>query len=118
MSSIGDKHKYTYNQNRNNSERNRKKKFFEIFEKLHNDNIIYKNKIKLSKEKYEEKLKQINTFRPKMYNDSFTKNFAKKNNKSFSERQKDFLEKKLKYRKKLKKSQKKNSSNYAPLSLK
>ena len=103
MSAIGDKHKYIYNQNRNNSERNSKKKFFEIFEKLHNDNVIYKNKIKLSKEKYEEKLKEINTFRPKIYNNSFTKNFAKKNNKSFSERQKDFLEKKIEISEKIKK---------------
>ena len=103
ISSIANKHKYIYNQNRNNSERNSKKKFFEIFEKLHNDNAIYKNKMKLSKEKYEEKFKEINTFRPKMYNNSFTKYFSKKNNKSFTERQKDFLEKKIEISEKMKK---------------
>ena len=61
--------------------------------KLHNDNVIYKNKIKLNKEKYEEKLKEINKFMQKVYNNSFTKYYPKKNNKSFSERQEDFLEK-------------------------
>ena len=66
---------------------------FDIFYKLHRDDIIYKNKIQLSKEKYEQKLKEENTFRPRLNNNSLNNRYLTKSNKSFTERQKMFLEK-------------------------
>jgi hypothetical protein len=55
--------------------------------------------MKLSKEKYEEKFKEINTFRPKMNNNSFTKYFSKKINPSLKDKG-IFWKKKLKFLKK------------------
>ena len=74
----------------------------EVFTKLHNDDIIYKNKIKYSKEKYEKKFREKNTFHPRINNDSFSKKLTK-NNKTFEERQKQYLEKKEKNTEKIKK---------------
>ena len=85
-----------------NNKSNYKKKYFEIFNKLYNDNIIYKNKIKTSQEKYDKKFKEENTFRPKIFNNSFTQKYIQEH-KSFTERQKHFLEKKEKKTEKIKK---------------
>lgn len=81
--------------NKNFSSEGSKKKFFGIFDKLNNYDIIYRNRKKMNLEKYEELLKEQNTFRPRLYNNSFTKKFTK-NNKSFNERQQLFLDKKEK----------------------
>ena len=93
---------YTINRNSNNKNINNKeskeKMTLKVFNKLYNDKIIYKNKIKYSKEKYEKKFKEENTFHPKInYNNSFSKKLSKEN-KSFEERQKIYLEKKFKNR--------------------
>ena len=88
-----------------NKDRKRKmsktKNNLEVFIKLHNDDIIYKNKIKYSKEKYEKKFREKNTFHPRINNDSFSKKLAK-NNITFEERQKQYLEKKEKNAEKIK----------------
>ena len=78
------------------------KKLFDVFYKLHNDKLIYQNKIKYNKEKYEKKFLEENTFRPKINNNN---SFSKKLNKShqtFDERQKLYLEKKEKNSEKIK----------------
>ena len=75
-----------------------KKMLFEIFDKLNNKNILQKNK---TQEKYEKKFKEEKIFKPKI-NNSFTKKYSK-NNKSFTERQKSFLDKKEKNSEKIKK---------------
>jgi len=98
---------YIINRNNNNKTINNKeskeKMLSELFNKLHNDKILYKNKIKYSKEKYEKIFKEENTFRPKInYNNSFTKKLSKEN-KTFEERQKIYLEKKVKNRENIKK---------------
>ena len=50
------------------------KKLFDVFYKLHNDKLIYQNKIKYNKEKYEKKFLEENTFRQKINNNnSFSK---------------------------------------------
>ena len=100
ISSITNNYKYNYKTNK--SDRIYKIKNFEIFDKLHNDNIVYRNKIKLKKEKYEKQLNEQNTFKPKVYNNSFTRKYSQ-NSKSFSERQKSFLEKKIENSDKIKK---------------
>ena len=92
---------------------NDKKLRLEIFNKLHNDNIIYKNKIKTSREKYEKEFNEQNTFRPRIYSNSFTKKYSK-NNKSFGERQKNFLEKKEKNSEKIKKTMDEKFSKLCP----
>ena len=69
---------------------------------MHNDKLIYQNKIKYNKEKYEKKFLEENTFRPKINNNN---SFSKKLNKShqtFDERQKLYLEKKEKNSEKIK----------------
>jgi len=78
------------------------KKLFEVFNKLHNDNLIYQNKIKYNQEKYEKRFKEENTFRPKINsNNSFSKKLNK-SNKTFDERQQIYLEKKEKNTEKIK----------------
>ena len=79
-----------------NENKSESKRLFEIFNKLHNDNLIYKNKIKYSKEKFEKKLKEENTFRPKINNNNSFSRKLSKNNQTFEERQKLYLEKKEK----------------------
>ena len=79
-----------------------KKMLFEIFDKLHKDNVVYKTKIKLTQEKFEKKFEEENTFKPKINNNCFTKKYSK-DNKSFTERQKSFLDKKKKNSEKIKK---------------
>ena len=79
-----------------NQKESNNKNLFEIFNKLHNDNLLYKNKIKYKQEKYEKKFKEENTFRPKINdNNSFSKKLNK-GNLSFDERQKLYLKKKEK----------------------
>ena len=79
-----------------NENKSESKRLSEIFNKLHNDNLIYKNKIKYSKEKFEKKLKEENTFRPKINNNNSFSRKLSKNNQTFEERQKLYLEKKEK----------------------
>ncbi len=81
--------------NNNYNSEGTKKKFNGIFDKLNNYDIIYKNRKKINLEKYEEQLKKQNTFRPRLYNNSSTKKYTQ-NNKSFNERQQNFLDKKEK----------------------
>ena len=99
--------KYIINRNNSNKlvndKESREKILLEVFNKLHNDKILYKNKIKYSKEKYEKIFKEENTFRPIInYNNSFSKKLSKEN-KTFEERQKIYLEKKVKNRENIKK---------------
>ena len=84
------------------SKNNNRVMLLEIFDKLHNDDVLYKNKIKKYQEKYEKKLKEENTFKPKIYNNSFTRKYSK-DKTSFIQRQKSFLEKKEKNSEKIKK---------------
>ena len=78
------------------------KRLFEVFNKLHNDNLIYQNKIKYNQEKYEKRFKEENTFHPKINNyNSFSKKLNK-SNKTFDERQQIYLEKKEKNNEKMK----------------
>ena len=78
------------------------KRLFEVFNKLHNDNLIYQNKIKYNQEKYEKRFKEENTFHPKINNyNSFSKKLNK-SNKTFDERQQIYLEKKEKNTEKMK----------------
>ena len=81
--------------NNNYNSEGTKKKFDGIFDKLNNYDIIYKNRKKINLEKYEEQLKKQNTFRPRLYNNSSIKIYTQ-NNKSFNERQQNFLDKKEK----------------------
>ena len=78
------------------------KRLYEVFNKLHNDNLIYKNKIQFKKEKFYKKFDEENTFRPKINNNSLTKRLNK-NNVTFDERQKMHLVKKEQKNKKRKK---------------
>ena len=71
----------------------------EIFNKLHNDGIIYKNKFEFNKVKYEQKLREEITFHPKI--NTFSKQLSE-NNQTFEERQKIYLEKKEKNSEKIK----------------
>ena len=96
--------------NKNKPNNSKNKMIFDIFYKLHRDDIIYKNKIQLSKEKYEQKLKEENTFRPRLNNNSLNNRYLTKSNKSFTERQKMFLEKREKKTEKIKKSLEDNCS--------
>ena len=89
-----------YNRDRKRK-KSKTKNNLEVFTKLHNDDIIYKNKIKYSKEKYEKKFREKNTFHPRINNDSFSKKLTK-NNITFEERQKQYLEKKEKNTEKIK----------------
>ena len=93
--------------------KNNKKHISEIFNKLHDDNIFYKNKINTSREKYELKLKKEIPFKPKIYSNSLTKKYPKIN-KSFTERQKMFLEKKEKHSENIKKTMDINFSKLCP----
>ena len=78
------------------------KKLFEVFNKLHNDNLIYQNKIKYNQEKYEKRFKEENTFRPKINNNNSFSKKLNKSNKTFDERQQIYLEKKEKNTEKIK----------------
>ena len=89
-----------YNRDRKRK-RSKTKNALEVFTKLHNDDIIYKNKIKYSKEKYEKRFREKNTFHPRINNDSFSKRLTKEN-KTFEERQKQYLEQKEKNTEKIK----------------
>ena len=94
------------NRNKENSEaiskESNNKRLFDIFYKLHNDKLIYLNKIKYNKEKYEKKLREENTFRPKIYNNNSFSKKLNKSNQTFEERQKIYLEKKEKNSEKIK----------------
>ena len=78
------------------------KRFFEVFNKLHNDNLIYQNKIKYNQEKYEKRFKEENTFHPKINNNNSFSKKLNKSNKTFDERQQIYLEKKEKNNEKMK----------------
>ena len=86
----------------NNEHLNDRKVFNEIFNKLHDDDNVYKNKIKMTIEKYEDKFREENTFRPKIYNNLFNRKYSQ-NNSSFGIRQKEFLLQKEKHSEKIKK---------------
>jgi len=101
------KHSEKKNETEMSSKNNNRIILLEIFEKLHNDDVLYKNKIKKYQEKYEMKFREENTFKPKIYNNSFTRKYSK-DNISFIQRQKSFLEKKKKNLEKVKKLMKKN----------
>ena len=78
------------------------KRLFEVFNKLHNDNLIYQNKIKYNQEKYEKRFKEENTFHPKINNNNSFSKKINKSNKTFDERQQIYLEKKEKNTEKMK----------------
>ena len=78
------------------------KRLFEVFNKLHNDNLIYQNKIKYNQEKYEKRFKEENTFHPKINNNNSFSKKLNKSNKTFDERQQIYLEKKEKNTEKMK----------------
>ena len=78
------------------------KRLFEVFNKLHNDNLIYQNKIKYNQEKYEKRFKEENTFHPKINNNNSFSKKLNKSNKTFDERQQIYLEKKEKNNEKMK----------------
>ena len=78
------------------------KKLLEVFNKLHNDNLIYQNKIKYNQEKYEKRFKEENTFRPKINNNNSFSKKLNKSKKTFDERQQIYLEKKEKNTEKIK----------------
>ena len=78
------------------------KRLFEVFNKLHNDNLIYQNKIKYNQEKYEKRFKEENTFHPKINNNNSFSKKLNKSNKTFEERQQIYLEKKEKNTEKMK----------------
>ena len=78
------------------------KRLFEVFNKLHNDNLIYQNKIKYNQEKYEKRFKEENTFHPKINNNNSFSKKLNKSNKTFDERQQIYLEKKEKNTQKMK----------------
>ena len=78
------------------------KRLFEVFNKLHNDNLIYQNKIKYNQEKYEKRFNEENTFHPKINNNNSFSKKLNKSNKTFDERQQIYLEKKEKNTQKMK----------------
>ena len=78
------------------------KRLFEVFNKLHNDNLIYQNKIKYNQEKYEKRFKEENTFHPKINNNNSFSKKLNKSNKTFDERQQIYLEKEEKNNEKMK----------------
>lgn len=86
-----DKKYSTINNEQNNYHSNRGD-LLEIFNKLHNDKIFYRDRIKKQEEIMEKKFREENTFKPKLYN-SCKKKYSK-NNLDFNERQKNFLEQK------------------------
>ena len=86
-----DKKYSTKNNEQNNCHSNRGD-LLEIFNKLHNDKIFYRDRIKKQEEIMEKKFREENTFKPKLYN-SCKKKYSK-NNLNFNERQKNFLEQK------------------------
>ena len=86
-----DKKYSTINNEQNNYHSNRGD-LLEIFNKLHNDKIFYRDRIKKQEELMEKKFREENTFKPKLYN-SCKKKYSK-NNLDFNERQKNFLEQK------------------------
>ena len=73
----------------------------DIFDKLHNDKDLYKDKIQQRGQEYEKKFREQNTFRPKIYYNSYNKKYHSVNNLSFTERQKKFIENKKKHTKKM-----------------
>ena len=111
--SIINKKKCDESSSKRNSCKDNKNVSYEIFEKLHNDKIFYKNKINMSKEKYDINFKKENTFKPKIYSNSFNLKYAKKS-KSFNERQKLFIEKKEKNSEKMKKLMDENWAQLCP----
>ena len=84
--------KYSTINNEQNNYYSNRGDLLEIFNKLHNDKIFYRDRIKKQEEILEKKFKEENTFKPKLYN-SCNKKYSK-NNLTFNERQKNFLEKK------------------------
>jgi len=92
IKSTGTDKKYSTINNEQNNYNNNRGDLLEIFNKLHNDKIYYRDKIKKQEELLEKKFREENTFKPKLYN-SCNKKYTK-NNLTFNERQKNFLEKK------------------------
>ena len=84
--------KYSTINNEQNNYNSNRGDLMEIFNKLHNDKIFYRDRIKKREEILEKKFREENTFKPKLYN-SCNKKYSK-NNLNFNERQKNFLEKK------------------------